>query len=140
MKKWIKENPKQNGDNYNLYRDGLKIFTTIDSRLQNIGEESVRNHMKNLQKEFFRQNTKRYNKTAPFLDLRRGQIDTLLERTAYRSRRWKNKANAGWEKEKILENFIKPTSMSVFHGKEKLIQLCHRWILSDTISIFYAPQ
>ena len=120
MKKWIKENPKQNGDNYNLYRDGLKIFTTIDSRLQNIGEESVRNHMKNLQKEFFRQNTNRYNKTAPFLDLRRGQIDTLLERTAYRSRRWKNKANAGWEKEKILENFRKPTSMSVFSWKGEI--------------------
>lgn len=120
MRKWIKENPKQNGDNYNLYRDGLKIFTTIDSRLQNIGEESVRNHMKNLQKEFFRQNTKRLNKTAPFLDLRIGQIDTLLERTAYRSERWKNKANAGWEKEKILENFRKPTSMSVFSWKGEI--------------------
>ena len=73
--------------------------------------------MKNLQKEFFRQNTKKLNKTAPFLDLRTGQIDTLLERTAYRSERWKNKVNAGWEKDKILNNFKEPKSMSVFSWK-----------------------
>ena len=120
MRKWTKENPKQNGDQYNLYRDGLKIYTTIDSQLQNIGEESVRNHMKNLQKEFFRQNTKKLNKTAPFLDLRTGQIDTLLERTAYRSERWKNKVNAGWEKDKILNNFKEPKSMSVFSWKGEI--------------------
>ena len=114
MIKWIKENPKENGEKYNLYRDGLKIYTTIDSQLQSIGEESVRNHMKNLQKEFFRQNTKKLNETAPFLDLRTGQIDTLLERTAYRSERWRNKTNAGWEKDKILKNFKEPVPMTVF--------------------------
>jgi len=117
MIKWIKENPKENGEKYNLYRDGLKIYTTIDSQLQSIGEESVRNHMKNLQKEFFRQNTKKLNETAPFLDLRTGQIDTLLERTAYRSERWKNKTNAGWEKDKILKNFKEPIPMTVFTWK-----------------------
>ena len=120
MRKWIKENPKQDGSNYNLYRDGLKIYTTIDSKLQNIGEESVRNHMKNLQKEFFRQNSKKLNETAPFLDLRTGQIDTLLERTAYRSERWKNKVNAGWDKDKILNNFKEPKSMSVFSWKGEI--------------------
>ncbi|MDG2371876.1 MAG: transglycosylase domain-containing protein [Flavobacteriaceae bacterium] len=114
MRKWIKENPKENGKRYNLYRDGLKIYTTIDSQLQSIGEESVRSHMKNLQKEFFRQNTKELNETAPFLDLRTGQIDTLLERTAYRSERWRNKTNAGWEKDEILKNFQKPVPMTVF--------------------------
>ena len=114
MRKWIKENPKENSEKYNLYRDGLKIYTTIDSQLQSIGEESVRNHMKNLQKEFFRQNTKKLNETAPFLDLRTGQIDTLLERTAYRSERWRNKTNAGWEKDKILKNFKEPVPMTVF--------------------------
>ncbi len=114
MRNWIKNNPKEDGDIYNLYRDGLKIYTTIDSKLQNLGENSVKNHMKNLQKEFFKQNTKKLNETAPFLDLRIGQIDTLLERTAYRSERWKNKKNAGWEKEKILKNFLEPTPMNVF--------------------------
>ena len=114
MRKWIKKNSKENGEKYNMYRDGLKIYTTIDSRLQTIGEKSVKNHMKNLQKEFFKQNTYKLNQTAPFLDLRSGQIDTLLERTAYRSERWKNKENAGWKKKEILKNFKEPKSMSVF--------------------------
>ncbi len=120
MKKWIKQNPKENGETYNLYRDGLKIYTTIDSELQKIGEHSVSSHMKNLQKEFFRQNTKKINETAPFLDLRTGQIDTLLERTAYRSERWRNKTNAGWSKEKILKNFNEPASMTVFSWKGEI--------------------
>ena len=120
MKKWIKQNPKENGETYNLYRDGLKIYTTIDSELQKIGEHSVSSHMKNLQKEFFRQNTKQINETAPFLDLRTGQIDTLLERTAYRSERWRNKTNAGWSKDKILKNFNEPAPMTVFSWKGEI--------------------
>ena len=57
MKGWINSNPKEDGSKYNIYRDGLKIFTTIDSRLQQIGENAVKSHMKNLQKEFFIQNS-----------------------------------------------------------------------------------
>ena len=98
MKKWIKENPKSDGSYFNIYRDGLKIYTTIDSRLQSIAEESVSKHMKNLQKEFFLQNTPKANPTAPFLDLRPGEIDTLLEKSAYRSERWRKGKNAGMDK------------------------------------------
>ena len=76
MKKWTKNNYKADGSQYNLYRDGLKIYTTIDSRLQIIGEQSVSEHMTNLQKEFFNQNTEKINPTAPFLNLREG--DCLL--------------------------------------------------------------
>ena len=56
MQKWVKENPKQDGEYYDIYRDGLKIYTTIDSRLQDIAERAVNTHMSNLQKEFFIQN------------------------------------------------------------------------------------
>ena len=52
MQKWVKENPKQDGEYYDIYRDGLKIYTTIDSRLQDIAERAVNTHMSNLQKEF----------------------------------------------------------------------------------------
>ena len=114
MKGWINSNPKEDGSKYNIYRDGLKIFTTIDSRLQQIGENAVKSHMKNLQKEFFIQNSLSNNETAPFLELREGQIDTLMERSAYRSERWRNKVNSGWEKDKILSNFNEPTEMTVF--------------------------
>ena len=120
MKKWIKENPKSDGDFFNIYRDGLKIYTTIDSRLQSIAEESVSGHMKNLQKEFFLQNTLGANPTAPFLDLRLGEIDTLLEKSAYRSERWRKGKSAGMEKDELLATFFKPSPMQVFSWKGEI--------------------
>jgi len=120
MKKWIKENPKSDGDIFNIYRDGLKIYTTIDSRLQSIAEESVSVHMKNLQKEFFLQNTLDANPTAPFLDLRPGEIDTLLENSAYRSERWRKGKSAGIEKDELLATFFKPSPMQVFSWKGEI--------------------
>ena len=100
MQKWVQENPKQNGQKYDIYRDGLKIYTTIDSRLQEIAEKAVNSHMSNLQEEFFKQNTSDLNPTAPFLDLREGQIDTLINLSAKRSERWRMmKLNGKSEKE-----------------------------------------
>lgn len=52
MKSWVRENKKPDGSDYDIYRDGLKIYTTIDSRMQNYAEEAVYAHMKNLQEEF----------------------------------------------------------------------------------------
>jgi len=114
MKKWTKKNYKADGSTYNLYRDGLKIYTTIDSRLQIIGEESVSEHMKNLQKEFFNQNTEEINPTAPFLNLREGEIDTLLERTARRSERWRKMSNLGLTDDQIFNSFFEKTPMTIF--------------------------
>ena len=114
MKKWTKKNYKADGSTYNLYRDGLKIYTTIDSRLQIIGEESVSEHMKNLQKEFFNQNTEEINPTAPFLNLREGEIDTLLERTARRTERWRKMSNLGLTDDQILNSFFEKTPMTIF--------------------------
>jgi penicillin-binding protein 1A len=114
MDGWINANPKPDGTNHNLYRDGLRIFTTIDSRMQRLGEEAVTAHMKNLQKEFSRQNTKRENPTAPFLDLRDGEIDTLMLRTAFRSERWRKMKLAGLEEDEIKKVFQEKVPMRVF--------------------------
>ena len=114
MKKWIKNNPKEDGSLYNIYRDGLKIYTTIDSKLQNIAETSMKKHMKNLQDEFFAQNDTVDVKISPFVDLRQGQIDTLLMNSAKRSDRWKNFKNIGLDENEILASFEKKTPMRVF--------------------------
>ena len=53
MKNWAKENKKPDGSDYDIYSDGLKIYTTIDSKIQEHAEEAVQAHMKNLQQEFF---------------------------------------------------------------------------------------
>ena len=120
LQDWTRNNPKPDGSTYNIYRDGLRIYTTIDSRMQALGEAAVKTHMKNLQKEFFLQNRRRVNPTAPFLDLREGQIDTLLERTARRSERWRHKKAAGLDDAAILKDFKTPTSMQVFSWKGEI--------------------
>ena len=120
MDDWINENPKPDGSKHNLYRDGLRIYTTIDSRIQQLAEDAVIGHMKNLQKEFFLQNTEEENPTAPFLDLRDGEIDTLLQRTAYRSERWRKMKLAGVSEEEILSSFDREVPMRVFSWKGEI--------------------
>ena len=117
MRKWTKNNPKPDGTNYDIFRDGLRIYTTIDSRLQQIGETAVDAHMANLQEEFFLQNTPKANPTAPFLDLREGEIDTLLHNKARRSERWRKMRASGKDEDAIWASFQKPVEMEVFSWK-----------------------
>ena len=117
MQKWVKENPKADGERYDIYRDGLRIYTTIDARLQALGEQAMEQHMKKLQEEFFKQNTATLNPTAPFLELREGEIDTLLERSARRSERWRALRASGKDEETIWASFKEPTPMTVFSWK-----------------------
>jgi len=117
MRKWTKNNPKPDGTKYDIFRDGLRIFTTLDSRLQEIGEKAVNAHMANLQEEFFLQNTPEANPTAPFLDLREGEIDTLLQNKARRSERWRKMRASGKDEDAIWASFQKPVEMEVFSWK-----------------------
>ena len=69
LKDWAskEENKKPDGTSYDIYRDGLRVFTTIDSRMQRYAEEAVSEHMPRLQKQFSLQNTPERNPTAPFV-------------------------------------------------------------------------
>src|SRR5690606_1196031 len=120
MAKWINENPKPDGTKYNLYNSGLKIYTTIDSRMQAYAEDAVYQHMPRLQAEFFKQNTPERNKTAPFLQLSQDEITSLLNRSMRQSERWRiMKANGKSEKE-ILKSFETPTPMTIFSWKGEI--------------------
>ncbi|MBE16145.1 MAG: penicillin-binding protein [Cytophagaceae bacterium] len=117
MSQWIKENPKGedaegNLEYYNIYRDGLTITTTIDSRMQKMAEEAVAQHMAKLQKEFDRQNEK--NKTAPFRDIDQDEIDLIFERAMKSSSRWRLMKRAGKTEEEIRKSFDVKTDMSIF--------------------------
>jgi len=114
LKRWVEENPKPNGEKYNIYLDGLKVYTTVDSRMQRNAEEAVQEHMKNLQAEFFHQNTPDRNPTAPFLDLTRGAIDTIMERAMKSSPRWRVLKREGLSEKDIEATFHKKTEMTVF--------------------------
>lgn len=111
---WVEKNPKPNGEKYNIYLDGLKVYTTVDSRMQRNAEEAVQEHMKNLQAEFFHQNTPDRNPTAPFLDLTKGAIDTIMERAMKSSPRWRYLKREGMSEKEIEGTFHKKTEMTVF--------------------------
>jgi len=117
MKKWIDENPKPDGSKYNLYNDGLKVYTTIDSRMQKYAEDAVNKHMPRLQAEFFKQNTPERNKTAPFLDLKPDEITSILNRGMRQSERWRIMKANGKSESEITASFNKPTAMTVFSWK-----------------------
>jgi len=107
MKKWCKDNKKNNGDNYNLYRDGLKIYTTINPRMQQYAEEAVAKHMNYMQKLFNGQaNIK--NKS-----IWKG-YENVLEAAMKQSERWKNLDREGLKEEEIKKTFYEKVPMRVF--------------------------
>lgn len=123
LRKWTADpkNFRPDGEKYNIYLDGLKIFTTIDSRMQHYAEEAVSAHMKKLQAEFFVQNTKERNKTAPFHDLNNEQIEKLLYNSMRRSERWRHlRDELGKSSEEILASFKEERSMRIFSWKGEI--------------------
>jgi penicillin-binding protein 1A len=118
MRTWVQEHPKPNGEQYNIFEDGLKIFVTIDSRMQKYAEEAIDEHMSNLQQYFFEE--QKNNKTAPFYELEEVQIDRILDRAKKNSDRYKRLKNIGKSSKYIAEVFDKKTKMSVFSYKGDL--------------------
>ncbi|MEO1484135.1 MAG: transglycosylase domain-containing protein [Bacteroidota bacterium] len=114
LKNWVEENPKPDGEKYNIYLDGLKVYTTIDSRMQANAEKAVQAHMKKLQAEFFNQNTLERNPTAPFLELETYEIDNIMERAMKNSARWKSMKRRGASENEIRSSFRKEAEMTVF--------------------------
>jgi len=118
MNGWIAENPKPAlegaRDKWSLWLDGLKIYTTIDSRMQANAENAVRKHMAKLQDEFFHQNTPDRNPTAPFLDLEKEEVDLIMERAMKSSERWRKMKAEGKSEKVIRASFTKKTEMTIF--------------------------
>ena len=115
MRKWVQKNPKPNGEQYNIFRDGLKIYVTVDSRMQQYAEEAIQEHMSNLQSYFFKE--QQNNETAPFYDLEKPEIDRIIERGKKNSGRYKRLKTAGISKKDIDKIFNTKTKMRVFSWK-----------------------
>ncbi len=111
---WCNKNVKKNGEPYNVYTDGLKIFTTLDSRMQKYAEEAVRKHVGGfLQPEFKKEN--RLKKNAPFTtNLKPSEVKAILDRSMRQSDRYRMMKAHGATEEEIREAFQKPTEMTVF--------------------------
>ena len=115
MKKWVKDNPKPDGGEYDIYRDGLKIYTTIDSKMQLYAEEAVHDHLANLQEEFFIQQKK--NTNAPFVNISEAETNKILDRSMRNSERWRILSGMDMSESDIKASFKKKTKMTVFTWK-----------------------
>ena len=115
---WCNKNFKKDGSPYNVYSDGLKVFTTIDSRMQKYAEEAVYQHVaRYLQPAFDKENKPK--PSSPYSDkLTPQQIRYILNRSITQSERWRTMKAAGCTPEEIKEAFRKKIDMTVFtyHG------------------------
>ncbi len=110
------KNRKADGSKYDLYNDGLRIYTTIDSRMQTYAEEAVNEHIQYLQEQFFKE--KRKKSYAPFSrSLTTEEIDAILNRSMKQSERYRTMKNAGKSEKEIQTAFNTPVEMRVFSYK-----------------------
>jgi len=115
MKKWVAENKKPDGSDYDIYKDGLKIYTTIDSRMQSYAEEAVTEHMKNLQQQFFIE--QKNNKNAPFVNITQAETEKLMMQAMKNSTRWAIMKDMDKSEDDIIASFKVKTQMRIFTWK-----------------------
>lgn len=129
---WCRKNRKPDGSNYNLYRDGIKIYTTINSKLQQFAEASVREHLAELQETFMEKVTELKN--PPFSDdLEIEEIEGIMESSIRRTDRYRSLRNAGVNNDSILAVFNTPVEMTVFSWDTTTIDT----VMSPLDSILY---
>jgi penicillin-binding protein 1A len=119
LDKWCAENKKPDGSEYNIYSDGLKIYTTIDSRLQQYAEQAVREQMSQLQERFEKVEGK--SKKFPFVGFFQGnkeeEIKRIMEHAMKNSERYKNLKAQGMSESDIEKNFETKDTMRIFSWK-----------------------
>ena len=111
---WCAKNKKKDGTNYNLYTDGLKIYTTIDSRMQRYAEEAIQEHVaQNLQPRFFKAKAKK--KTAPFTsELTVEEVNAIMDKAMRLTDRYRGMKKTGASETEIRKAFDTPQEMTVF--------------------------
>ncbi|MGL4347283.1 MAG: transglycosylase domain-containing protein, partial [Chitinophagaceae bacterium] len=103
---WCQKNKKPNGEHWDIYKDGLKIYTTINAKMQGYAEDAVKEHLSVLQRSFNRSNASNIFKER--------NKDSILNIWMKNSDRWKNMKNMGFSEDEINQSFSEPISMSVF--------------------------
>ncbi len=113
IQEYFKELEKETGKKYNLYKDGFKIYVTLDSRMQKIAEDAVAKHLKTIQKTFFAEH--KNNKKAPFYGLSEEKRQRIFQRAMKNTNVYKHWKDLGKTEEEILAEFNKPRdSVKIF--------------------------
>ena len=113
LNNWAKNTTRADGTPYNIYRDGLRIYTTIDSRMQRYAEDAVKEFMGKELQPLFNSHWKGY-RNAPFSNLTADEIDHILETAMKRTERYRTLKNEGMPMDSIKAEFNRPVHMTVF--------------------------
>ncbi|MBK6929855.1 MAG: transglycosylase domain-containing protein [Saprospirales bacterium] len=126
----LKDQLKEDGTPYNLYTDGLKVYTTLHSRIQQHAEDAVLQQMRALQLQFD-QHWKNYKQEKPWGD------DKWIEEQMRRSDRWSALKEAGLSREDILANFEQPTRMTVFSWRKETAEVDTTMSPIDSVRYYF---
>ena len=117
MKEWCKSHKKPDGDYYDVHKDGLRIYTTIDSRMQRYAEEAVAEHMGNEIQPAFERELKRRKNNSPFVKVSQDQINAYLTSAMRNSDRYRNMRDEGMSEKEIRKAFDQKVKMRIFTWK-----------------------
>ena len=109
---YLKDYEKKTGKELNIYRDGLKIYVTVDSKMQKYAEEAIKEHLTNLQRSF--DNEQKNNRKRPFYHISDKQVNDIMMASVKRTGRYKQLAEAGVSEDSILMEFKKSVKTSIF--------------------------
>ena len=117
MKEWCKTHKKPDGEYYDVHKDGLRIYTTIDSRMQRYAEEAVAEHMGNEIQPAFERELKRRKNNSPFVKVSQDQINAYLTSAMRNSDRYRNMRDEGMSEKEIRKAFDQKVRMRIFTWK-----------------------
>ena len=109
---WCNKNKKKNGEHYNIYTDGLKVYTTLDTRMQKYAEEAMREHVAKYLQPAFETLKNRYS-TFPYINVKKDRVDRIVNRAMKQSERYRLLKQAGWSEKQIEESFNTMTLMTL---------------------------
>ena len=117
---YLEQYEKETGKKLNLFKDGLKIYTTLDSKMQQYAEESIKEHLTDLQRSF--DNEQKRNPNRPFYNISKTQSDDIMMQAIKRTGRYKQLERAGVPMDSIMLDFHKPikTSRFTWNGEEEV--------------------
>lgn len=107
---WCNKNRNNEGKPYNIYTDGLKIYTTIDSRMQDYAEQACREHVADYLQQLFSNGTRK----SPYNNITQKEVDAIMKRSMRNSDRYRNLKQSGMGEQEIFATFFQPEPMSLF--------------------------
>lgn len=137
---WCNKNAKKDGSNYNIYTDGLKVYTSIDTRMQKLAEDAVFEHVAGYLQPQFNKEIK-YVSYPPYKNISKARFERIINREIRQSARYNTLKASGYSEEDIVKSFNTPVEMEVFsYGKSYNEPIIKEVTMTPRDSIIYYKQ